>query len=123
MQGFYLREIPNKPPPPYTPPRPIKSYPTKQILSQAIEIGIGTLWDKDTGDVFDSQILPSSFLPEMASLPDCMYRDFLWDLCLELYREAKPKPSPSCPPWEILTRRKKLAPPPRLVLISPIVFF
>ncbi|KAF6202096.1 hypothetical protein GE061_004493 [Apolygus lucorum] len=106
---YYVREIPNKPPPPYTPPKP--APPSKDETVSRVLQGGEILWDIEmSGGDPSEAVMPSTFL---SNLQDDPYRMFLFDLAKELYLKVKPRPSTPTPPWVISTRRGKPLPPIR----------
>jgi hypothetical protein len=112
----YLREIPNKPPPPYTPPR--QSAPSKEELVGRLVEGVSILYDLELSgplDTIQELPLPPTYLPSLDSTEaggGLAYRQFMWDLAREIYLKAVPRPQPRLPPWKRVVSRRRL--PPRI---------
>ncbi|KAL1117170.1 hypothetical protein AAG570_004497, partial [Ranatra chinensis] len=106
---YYVREIPNKPPPPYTPP---KKVPTKEEVVSRVNDGISILWSmaEDPGIDLMSVEMPTDYLAQIEDQP---YRQFMFDLSKELFLQYKDQSEKEdVVPWRLETRRK-LCPPIR----------
>ncbi|XP_073975607.1 uncharacterized protein isoform X3 [Rhodnius prolixus] len=97
---YYVREIPNKPPPPYTPPGRVAPTP-EEILARVGEAAT-MLWEveKCGGDVANFP-LPDNYLPSQNDQP---HRLFLFELAKDLYLKARPSLVNSVPAWVIAQR-------------------
>ncbi|KAK9499709.1 hypothetical protein O3M35_002704 [Rhynocoris fuscipes] len=103
---YYVREIPNKPPPPYTPPGRVA--PTAEETLARVKEAASMLWDiEESGGDIASLQLPHNYLPSTNHQP---YRLFLFDLAKELYLKVRPSPTPQLPAWIIHKRPSRPTP-------------
>lgn len=106
---YYVREIPNKPPPPYTPPK--HSPPTKEETLSRLSQGVEIIWDEESkGNDPASVQMPESFL---STIQDHSYREFMFDLAKETFLKFKPRPEAAKPPWVVAHPPRKPLPPIR----------
>jgi len=100
---FYYREIPNKPPPPYSPP--MDEPPTPEETVARVQVALGIMWDSaERGDDPNSLKMPSDFLP---SLKDSSYRKFIFDLGKELFLKFSPPKETFVPSWKRIGVNRK----------------
>nr|CAD7573796.1 unnamed protein product [Timema californicum] len=112
---YYIREIPNKPPPPYTPPGktcgapvPCGQAQVTTFTRQATEHLHAALM---TGEGLTMVELPQHFL---GSGHQAVFRRFLFDLATRLVADAYgwEEPKPRLPwEWPLCSHRKKKLPP------------
>lgn len=88
-QYFYLRAIPDKPPPPYTPRR-------SSLVGSVLEAA-GEIWAGQSS-------ISSTFMPGLH------LREFIWDLAAELVLRVNPPPPAPIPPWVQSKRRRPKKP-------------
>lgn len=82
---YYIRPIPDKPPPPYTPRR-------SSLVASVVEAA-SEIWDGRTE-------APPSFMA------GCHLREFLWDLAAELVVRVRPPTPPPQSSWVHIRRRR-----------------
>ncbi len=115
---IYLREIPNKPPPPYTPP----SEHSAKIPSNETELRefIGSTVDyvcdaiEKGADVDDINQLPEYAQVKKKNREVATYKRFLFDLTKEIARNILEESKNAVPlPWEEVSRQKVPKPRPQ----------
>ncbi|KAF4517765.1 hypothetical protein B566_EDAN002970 [Ephemera danica] len=127
---YYVREIPNKPPPPYTPPGEIPKSPdeaeeipgavpsSKEQVLPLVSRAVETLYHARLAGR-DLETVQAAWTPgaEEESEACVAYKQFIFDLCKELLQEAYCCSDKESPPWlepPAVHKRKKLLMPKSL---------